>query len=158
MQVVMERLGLTVNEAKTRVCHVPAHSFDFLGYAIGECYSTRTGRAYIGTRPSQQRIVRLRRAIHESTSRQWLWIEPDEQVKRLNRMLRGWANYFCLGPVSKAYRGADAYTRFRLRHWLRCKHRLQNRGTSRFPIEYLYQTLGLVELAPRTKALPWANA
>ena len=24
--------------------------------------------------------------------------------ERLNRMLAGWANYFCLGPVSKAYR------------------------------------------------------
>ena len=158
MQVVMERLGLTVNEAKTRVCHLPEDSFDFLGYTIGRCYSTRTGKAYIGTRPSTTRVVRLRQAIHELTSRRWLWIEPDDQVNRLNRLMRGWANYFCLGPVSKAYRGADLYTRFRLRHWLRRKHQLQNRGTSRFPSEYLYQTLGLVELAPRTKTLPWANA
>ena len=154
----MKRLGLTVNEAKTRVCHVPADSFDFLGYTIGRCYSTRTGKAYIGTRPSKTRIVRLRRTVHELTSRRWLWIEPEEQVRRLNRVLRGWANYFCLGPVSKAYQGVDLHTRLRLRHWLRRKHRLQNRGTSRFPIEYLYKTLGLVELAPRTKTLPWANA
>ena len=158
MQIVMERLGLTVNEAKTRVCHVPADSFDFLGYTIGRCYSTRTGKAYIGTRPSNTRVVRLRRTIHELTAPRWLWMEPVEQVARLNHVLRGWANYFCLGPVSKAYRGADLYTRLRLRHWLRRKHRLQSRGTSRFPIEYLYQTLGLVELAPRTKTLPWANA
>ena len=158
MQVVMDRLGLTVNEAKTRVCHVPADSFDFLGYTIGQCYSTRTGRAYIGTRPSKTRIARLRRTVHELTSRRWLWMGPEEQVGRLNRVLRGWANYFCLGPVSKAYRGVDLHTRLRLRHWLSRKHRLQNRGTSRFPIEYLYQTLGLVELAPRTKSLPWATA
>ena len=158
MQVLMERLGLTVNAAKTWVCHVPADSFDFLGYTIGRCYSTQTGRAYIGTRPSAKRIARLRRAIHESTSRRRLLIEPEEQVAHLNRMLRGWANYFCLGPVSKAYRGLDLYARYRLRRWLCCKHRLQNRGTSRFPSEYLYQTLGLVELAPRTKDLPWANA
>ncbi len=158
MQILMERLGLTVNAAKTRVCHVPADSFDFLGYTIGRCYSRQTGRAYIGTRPSSERIARLRRAIHESTSRRWLLIETEEQVVHLNRMLRGWANYFCLGPVSKAYRGLDLYTRYRLRRWLCCKHRLPNRGTSRFPIEYLYQTLGLVELAPRTKHLPWANA
>src|SRR5438552_1198602 len=94
MQVLMERLGLTVNAAKTRVCHVPADSFDFLGYTLGRCYSTQTGRAYIGTRPSPKRIARLRRAIHESTARRRLLIEPGEQVAHLNRMLRGWANYF----------------------------------------------------------------
>ena len=33
---------------------------------------------------------------------------PSEMVGRLNRMLRGWANYFCLGPVSAAYRSGDS--------------------------------------------------
>ena len=32
------------------------------------------------------------------------WLDAEEMVGRLNRMLGGWANYFCLGPVSKAYR------------------------------------------------------
>jgi group II intron reverse transcriptase/maturase len=158
MQTLMERLKLTVNEAKTRVCHVPEESFDFLGYTIGRCYSTQTGRAYIGTRPSRQRIARLCRAIHESTSRRWLGLDAQDRVIRLNRLMVGWANYFCLGPVSKAYRGVDMYARYRLRQWLRRKHQLQGTGRSRFPHEYLYQTLGLVELAPRTRTLPWANA
>ena len=39
-------------------------------------------------------------------------------VAGLNRKLRGWANHFCLGPVSKAYRAVDRHTRQRLRHWL----------------------------------------
>ena len=34
-------------------------TFDFLGYTFGRCYSPRTGRAYIGTRPSKKRIVRI---------------------------------------------------------------------------------------------------
>ena len=32
----------------------PKESFDFLGYRIGRCYSVRTGRAFIGTRPSRK--------------------------------------------------------------------------------------------------------
>ena len=52
MRSMMTRLKLTVNETKTRRCRVPAESFDFLGYTVGLCHSPRTGRSYIGTRPS----------------------------------------------------------------------------------------------------------
>ena len=158
MQSLMERLGLTVNEAKTRVCRVPDESFDFLGYTIGRCHSTETGKAYIGTRPSKKRIARLGRTIHEITSSRWLMLDAQDRVVRLNRLLRGWANYFCLGPVSKAYRAADAHARYQLRWWLCRKHKVRGRGISRFPDEYLYRTLGLVRLGPLTHNLPWAKA
>lgn len=158
MQTLMERLGLTVNEAKTRVCRVPDESFDFLGYTIGRCHSTQTGKAYIGTRPAKKRITRLCGTIHEITSSRWLMFDASDRVVRLNRLLRGWANYFCLGPVSKAYRAVDAHARYRLRQWLCRKHKVRGRGVTQFSDEYLYRTLGLVRLVPLTHNLPWANA
>lgn len=63
MQNLMEWPELTVNEAKTRVCYVPDESFNFLGYILGRCQSTQTGKSYIGTRPSQTRITRVCGAI-----------------------------------------------------------------------------------------------
>ena len=43
--------------------------------------------------------------INRSEDRpQVCWLEAKEVVGRLNRSLVGWANYFCLGPVSKAIR------------------------------------------------------
>src|SRR3954467_4075434 len=48
MQGMMSKLRLTVNETKTRLCHLREESFDFLGYTIGRCHSPRTGEAYIG--------------------------------------------------------------------------------------------------------------
>jgi len=158
MQSLMERLGLTVNTNKTRMCHAPDDTFDFLGYTFGRCYSTKTGRAYIGTRPSRKRITRLCRAIREETAARWTQTDARDRVERLNQMLRGWANYFRLGPVSKAYRAVDAHTRYQLRWWLCRKHKVQGRGITRFPDEYLYRTLGLVRLEPLTHSLPWANA
>jgi len=158
MQNLMERLGLTVNEAKTRVCRVPDESFDFLGYTIGRCHSTQTGKSYIGTRPSKKRITRVCGTIHEITSSRWLMLDAQDRVVRLNRLLRGWANYFCLGPVSKAYQAVDAHARYRLRSWLRRKHKVRGRGISRFSDDYLYRTLGLVRLGPLTHNLPWAKA
>ncbi len=68
MRNMMQKLKLTVNEAKTHVCYIPDESFDFLGYTIGRCYSSKTGRAYIGTRPSPKKIQRICREISEMTS------------------------------------------------------------------------------------------
>jgi len=157
MQAMMNRLKLTVNADKTHVCRVPDEAFDFLGYTIGRCWSKKTGRAYIGTRPSQKRIARLCRAISDETSRRWLLMEAEERVRKLNRMLVGWANYFCLGPVSKAYHVIDSHVQYRLRQWLRGKHKIKGAGTARFPDEYLYHTLGLTRLELRTRDFPWAK-
>jgi len=158
MRAMMQKLKLTVNETKTHVCHVPDESFDFLGYTIGRCYSTKTGTAYIGTRPSSKKIQRMCREISEMTSRRWTLLDPADRVVRLNRMLVGWANYFCLGPVSQAYRAVDNHARYRLRQWLCAKHKVKGQGTSRFPDEYLDQVLGLVKLQSRTRNFPWATA
>ena len=157
MRAMMQKLKLTVNETKTHVCYLPDESFDFLGYTIGRCYSTRTGRAYLGTRPSRKKVLGLCREISEMTGRRWTLMDAADRVVRLNRMLVGWANYFRLGPVSKAYRIVDNHTRHRLRQWLCVKHKIQGQGTSHFPDEYLEQTLGLVQLQRRTRNFPWAT-
>ncbi len=157
MRGIMKRLKLTVNEAKTRIRRVPDESFDFLGYTIGRCYSTRTGKVYIGTRPSKKRVTRLCRTISEMTDCRWTLLDAQDRVEKLNRAMIGWANYFRLGPVSKAYRAVDAHARYRLRQWLRRKHKTPGAGTARFPDEYLYETLGLVRLEQRTRTFPWAK-
>jgi len=158
MRDMMERLKLTVNEAKTKLCRVPEETFDFLGYTFGRCYSPQTGRAYLGTRPAKKKIRKLCESLRAQTSRRFLLLDTERIVKRLNLQLRGWANYFCLGPVSKAYRIVDRYVTNRLRRWLREKHKVPGAGTSRFPDEYLYQELGLIRLPTLTRNLPWANA
>jgi RNA-directed DNA polymerase len=158
MRQMMTRLGLTVNEAKTRVCQLPNERFDFLGYTFGRCYSAKTGRAYLGTRPSKKSLTRIIEAVHECTDRRTTWQEAEALVSQVNRKLVGWANYFSLGPVSKAYGTIDQYTMYRLRRWLRVKHKVRNTGKSRFSNEYLHDELGLVWLCKRTRDLPWANA
>jgi group II intron reverse transcriptase/maturase len=146
MQVMMSKLKLTVNETKTQLCRLPEESFDFLGYTIGRCHSSRTGEAYIGSRPSQKSIDRLCRSIGEMTERRWASRQVNYQVAEINRKLRGWANYFRLGTVQKAYRLVDNHVRYRLRRWLKAKYKIRGPGKTRFPKGYLYEDLGLYSL------------
>ena len=158
MRSMMARLKLTVNEDKTHTCRLPDETFDFLGYTIGRCYSPRTGRAYLGTRPSKKKVQRLFARISEMTSRRTLLHDAQGMTGQLNRLLCGWANYFCLGPVSKAYRAVDAHVTSRLRRWLCEKHKVSSGGYSRYSFRYLTEELGLVRLPLLRRRYLCANA
>jgi RNA-directed DNA polymerase len=158
LRQVASQIGLTVNEEKTHVCRLPEGRFDFLGYSFERCYSERTGRSYLGSRPSKKSIRRIIQAISAQTERKRVCLDAATMVERLNRQLRGWANYFCLGPVSKSYRAVNAHAMQRLRRWLCDKHKISGNGKSRFPEKYLHETLGLVYLPALTRNLPWAKA
>jgi RNA-directed DNA polymerase len=90
--------------AATRVCQLPEEKLDFLGYTFGRCYSLKTGRTYLGTGPSKKRVLRICEALSEMTGRDQTLLDQEMVVGKLNRTMIGWANYFCLGPVSTAYR------------------------------------------------------
>jgi group II intron reverse transcriptase/maturase len=156
MQSMMTKLKLTVNETKTRVCKLPEEKFDFLGYTFGRCYSPKTGRPYIGTTPSKKRVQRICQAISAETGRNKLLLDQATVVAKLNRKMNGWANYFRLGPVSKAYRAIDQHARHRLRQWLRDKH--PGAARKKYTDKALHQVLGLVRLTERTSSFPWASS
>jgi len=158
LRELMGKLKLTVNEEKTRICSLPAGHFDFLGYTFGRLYSPRTGSSYIGCRPSKKSIRRAVEKVHALTARNMTWQETTDVVAKLNRVLRGWANYFQVGTVSGAYRALERYTAQRLRRWLRYKHKAWHSRAGRFYDSHLYGELGLVRLTARGRDVPWAKA
>jgi hypothetical protein len=86
------------------------------------------------------------------------WVAMGTVVTKLNQMMNGWANYFCLGPVSKFYAAIEQHARRRLRRWLCAKHKLAKASTGKYPDERLNDRFGLVRLTKRTRGFSWAKS
>ena len=71
--------------------------------------------------------------------------DPWPEVRdKLNRLLRGWSNYFGYGSRGKAYRSVDQYVFKRLRRFLARRHKVQGRGNRRFTFDVIHRELGVV--------------
>ena len=64
-KAVMTKLGLTLNETKTKLVNAHTEHFDFLGYSFGPYYARKGGRRYLGAGPSKKSVGRLKTRIGE---------------------------------------------------------------------------------------------
>src|SRR5215831_1254013 len=64
-KAVMTKLGLTLNEVKTKLKDARTEHFDFLGYSFGPYYHRKDGYRYLGASPSKKSVGRLKTKIAE---------------------------------------------------------------------------------------------
>jgi RNA-directed DNA polymerase len=145
------RLGLTLNEVKTKLKDARRERFEFLGYSFGPHRHWRDGELYLGTSPSPKSVARLKQKVRDrlktSHCRPW----PDIR-DGLNAILRGWDNYFCYGTRKKAHRAINRHVVQNVRGFLVRRHKVQSRGTVRFSREAIFGELGVYCLPLDCKA------
>jgi RNA-directed DNA polymerase len=142
---VMAKLGLTLNATKTRVCDARQDRFDFLGYTFGpHCYRPK-GSWYLTASPSKRSVARLKVKLYHVLRPHEMGAWPEVR-DGLNRMLRGWANYFSRGTRTHAYAAVDHYVAERVRHFLRRRHKVSSRGTPCFSPEAVFGCFGVLSL------------
>jgi RNA-directed DNA polymerase len=107
-------LGLQINGEKTRVLNLrqPGQSLDFLGYSF-RYDRDRLGRAqrYWNLQPSRKAMEREREAVRKLINPKQCYTPLPDLIGRLNRHLRGWANYFGLGYPRKSFRDLNQFVR-----------------------------------------------
>jgi len=121
-------MGLVVNREKTRVVQLtePKASLDFLGYTFRFVRDRHGGvHRYLNLEPSAKALARERETLRQMTGPDQSHTPLPELIKRINRHLQGWGNYFNLGYPRKARRQVNAFIRERLTHHL---HRRSQRG------------------------------
>lgn len=118
---VLAPLGLRLSPEKTRVVHID-EGLDFLGFHIRRMRKRGTDKHFVYTTPSKSAVKAIIRKVSTKTYRSTLRMSPDEMITILNRMLRGWANYFRYGVSKRTFSRVDDHAWRRLTGWIHRKH------------------------------------
>jgi len=145
---VLDRLGLTLNETKTRIVDARQESFNFLGFAIRVSKSWQTGKSFTHICPAPKSFAKIKDRITQLTARERTPIPLEDIVGSMNATLRGWANYFHYRNSSKVLDKVRNHAEQRLRTHLMKRHKVKDRGTgiSRFQSQQLYTKYGLYKV------------
>jgi RNA-directed DNA polymerase len=145
-QFLRER-GLTLSEEKTRIAHID-DGFDFLGWNF------RKYRGKLLIMPSKKNVKAFYRKVAE-TIKASVSLPTVRLIKKLNPILRGWANYH-KGVVAKAaFSRLDHLIWWRLMRW---GHRRHSRKSGKWIYECYWRQHGsrreFATVAPNRKGVP----
>lgn len=110
-------MGLRINREKTRCVNLreEGQRLDFLGYSLRYDRDLR-GHSwkYLNVFPSPKSLKRERAKLRDMTDKRQCFTPVPELIARINRHLKGWANYYAYGYPRNAFRGINHYVRQRL--------------------------------------------
>ena len=151
-QKIRAALGVTLNEAKTRIVPV-SQGFELLGYKIkrgSRRLALAPERIRSGTRqgdlyayPRDQSLQHFKAQIRHRTRRK-APVDTPTLIAELNPVIRGWGLYFCKAHVRKLFARLDRWILRRL--WSHRFKRWRCRGWQHLPEQRLYGEMGLVRL------------
>lgn len=142
-------LGLKINREKTRVIDLrqEGQTLDFLGFSFRhdrDLYGS--GKRYWNMHPSKKSIAREREKLREMTNRKQSRTPLPELIGRLNRHLKGWANYYRQGYSRSAFREVNWFVEKRLWRHLRRRSQRQWRPAQGSSFHSQLVQMGLVQL------------
>jgi len=147
----LEALGLSLNRDKTRVVEA-TEGFTFLGFTFKMKHNPKTGKWFPLTVPSKRAMAHIRGEIKGLTGNRMHALGTPEVIRRVNRVLRGWINYFHYGNCTSAFKALRGHVEHRTRTYLRRRHGLAYQAYQRFPQSLMYEKLGLIKIPT---SAPW---
>ena len=142
-------LGLEINREKTRVLDLrqAGQSLDFLGYTFRQDRDRYgRGQRYWNLLPSRKAMARERETLRGMINHRQSHTPLPELIGRLNRHLRGWANYFGQGYPRASFRHLNHFVRYRLGKHLQRRSQRGWRARAGVSLYAHLEHLGLVRL------------
>jgi RNA-directed DNA polymerase len=125
---VLAPMGLRLSEEKTRVVHID-EGFDFLGWRIQRRRRRgQDGKKAVYTYPSKKALASVMAKVRSLTARAKHRTLGD-LMRSLNRVQRGWCNYFRHGVSSRTFSYLDHFAWGRIFGWLRKRHAALSKGS-----------------------------
>ncbi len=112
---VIAPLGLRFSESKTRVVHM-SEGFDFLGFRIQWKPKKGTNKWYVYVFIADRPIRSLKSKIRALTNR-LSQQPPGDVLRRLNRIMRGWSNYFRYAVAKHVLQSLAIFVWHRIARW-----------------------------------------
>jgi len=118
--ILKNNMGLTLSPEKTKITPL-TEGFQFLGHRVRMCWNERYGWTPRIEIP-KEKVADLRYRVKQLTGRRTVLWSLEKLLKKLNPILRGWANFYhyCTGAKT-ILNNLDWYVRDRIYRWLRKK-------------------------------------
>jgi len=114
--------GLILSDEKTTIIHIN-EGFDFLGWNFRKYHS---GKLLI--KPSKDSVKAIKAKVKETVLTRGRALSQDEIIRRLNPILRGWANYHRGSVAKETFRDVGRHVFTTLRLWALHKHRKKGKN------------------------------
>jgi RNA-directed DNA polymerase len=116
-----DELHLELSEEKTHVTHID-DGLDFLGFHI-QRYTPKDNLPWVRIAPSQENVKRFTEKLKKLTRYNTTFMPVTEKLRVLNRLIRGWGNYYRNVNFALDAAQLDWWINKRVLTWLMCKHK-----------------------------------
>ena len=120
-EYLWDELHLELSEEKTHITHA-TDGHDFLGFHIRR-EEPVDNKPWLRVTPTRKSEQRLRDTIRKMTSRATGWEPVPEKIRAINRVLRGWGNYYKQVSSSASREELDWWVSQRMLKWLCSRHK-----------------------------------
>ncbi|MEG4185622.1 group II intron reverse transcriptase/maturase [Microcoleus sp. Pol14D6] len=122
LKIWLQQRGLELSPEKTKIVHL-SEGFDFLGFNIRHYRAEKTSKTgwKLLIKPSKESVSKIRNKLRE----EWLSLRGSNIlaiIKRLNPIIRGWANYFRSGVSCEIFHSLDRWMFHRAVRYVKHTH------------------------------------
>lgn len=151
IKLIMAKLELDLSMEKTRIVNLweGKDGFDFLGYHNRKVkLKMKSGAQYYALEQwiSKNAISKVRDKVKETLKDATLYQDLEIVIKKLNRKIDGWRNYYGKSPIRVLLR-IDRYILRRLVYWYNRKHQSKRKRKDYGRLMIKFKEIGLKRVA-----------